>query len=128
VEFGSFVEPEGLFLITRFGPRLSFDCSYNWHRVSENDRTLPPPTEETSPELPALLTILLIEATSGVVLAIRTVTFSPEFTRALHRAIGDQVGAPYEKASHERWADETTRRLSTDQLWERCTTRCRGGD
>jgi hypothetical protein len=127
VEFGFFAEPEGLFLITRFGPRLSFDCSYNWHRVAEGDRSLPPPSEETSPELRALLTIILVEATTGVVLALRGVTFSPEFTRSLHRAIGDQVGAPYDRAEHQRWAEGMTARLSTEQLWTRCTMRCQGG-
>jgi hypothetical protein len=127
VEFGFFAEPEGLFLITRFGTRLPFDCSYNWHRLSADDRTLPPPSEETSPELRAILTIILVEATNGVVLALRAVTFSPEFTRALHRAIADQVGAPYDRAEHQRWADGMTARLSTDQLWSRCTMRCQGG-
>jgi hypothetical protein len=128
VEFGFFAEPEGLFLITRFGSQLSFDCSYDWHRLSADERTLPPPSEETSPELRALCTIILVGATSGVVLALRAVTFSPEFTRALHRAIADQVGAPYEKATHERRADGMTARLSTEKLWAKCTTRCRGGD
>jgi hypothetical protein len=126
VEFGFFAEPEGLFLITRFGTRLSFDCSYNWHRVSADDRTLPPPSEETSPELRALITSILIEATNGLVLALRGVTFSPEFTRALHRAIADQVGAPYDRAAHERWAAGMNRRLSTHQLWARCTMQCQG--
>jgi hypothetical protein len=74
-----------------------------------------------------LLTVILVDAAGGIVLALRSVTFSPEFTRALHRAIADLVGAPYDRAAHERWTDETTRRLSTDQLWERCTTRCQGG-
>ena len=128
VQFGFFAEPEGLFLIARFGTRLSFDCSYNWHRLSADDRTLPPPSEETSPKLWAILTIILVEATSGIVLALRGVTFSPEFTGAIHRAIADQVGAPYDRTAHERWANETTRRLSTHQLWGRCTMRCRGGD
>ena len=129
VEFGFFAEPLGLFLLTRFGTALSFDCSYHWQRMAEvtGDRTLPPASLETSPALRALVAIILVEATSGVVLVLRAVTFSPEFTRAIHRAIADQVGAPYDRAAHERWADETTRRLSTDQLWERCTTRCQGG-
>jgi len=127
VEFGFFAEPEGLFLIARLGPTLCFHCSYNWHRVSAAGRTLPPPTEETSPALRAPVTIILVEATTGIVLALRTVTFSPEFTRALHRAIAAQVGAPYDRAAHERWADETTARNSTEQLWARCTMRCQGG-
>jgi hypothetical protein len=128
VEFGFFAKPPGLFLITRFGSQLSVHCSYNWHRVSPDERTLPPPSEETSPELRALITIILVEAPTGVVLALRGVTFSPEFTRALHRAIGDQVGTPYDRAAHEHWADRMTARLSTEQLWAKCTTRCQGGE
>jgi hypothetical protein len=129
VEFGFFAESMGLSLITRFGSRLSFDCSYHWQRAAEatGDRTLPPAWEETSPELRALLAIILIEATSGVVLALRSVTFSPEFTRAIDRAIADQAAGPYDPAGHREWVDGKTGRYSTDQLWERCTTRCQGG-
>ena len=129
VQFGFFAEPEGLFLITRFGTRMSFDCSYHWQRMAETtgDRTMPPASEETSPALRALLAIILIEATSGVVLALRTVTFSPEFTRAIDRAIADQAAGPYDPAGHREWADGMTARLSTDQRWERCTMRCPGG-
>jgi hypothetical protein len=127
VEFGFFAEPEGLFLITRFGSKLSFDCSYNWHRVAPEERTEPPAWEETSPAARALLTIILVDASTGIVLALRTITFSPEFTRSLHRTIADQVGAPYDPAGHQRWADGMVAQHSTAQLWEMCTTRCQGG-
>ena len=112
VQFGFFAEPEGLFLIARFGTRLSFDCSYNWHRLSADDRTLPPPSEETSPKLRAILTIILVEATSGVVLALRGVTFSPEFTRAIHRAIAVQAAGASVRAGHQRWAEALTARYT----------------
>ena len=128
VEFGFFADPMGLFLITRFGSQLSFDCSYNWHRVAMEERTLPSPTEETSPALRAPCTIILVDAADGIVLALRSVTFSPEFTRALHRAIADQIIAPYNGAAHRRWADSMTGQYSTDQLWRWCTMRCQGGD
>jgi hypothetical protein len=127
VEFGFFAEPLGLFLIARFGPTLSFVCSYNWHRVTAAGRTLPPPTEETSPTVRALVSIILVEATTGIVLALWTVTFSPEFTRALHRAIAEQAAAPYDRAAHEKWADGMTAQNSTTQLWSRCAMRCQGG-
>jgi hypothetical protein len=127
VEFGMFVEPEGLFLVTRFGRSLSFDTSYQWHRVEPADRVLPPPTEETSPALRALLAIILVDAATGLVRVLRTVTYSPEFTWAIHRAIADQAAAPFDAGVHERWADGMLR-YSTAQLWDRCTTRCRGGD
>jgi hypothetical protein len=77
--------------------------------------------------LRAPVTIILVEATTGLVLVLRTVTFSPEFTRALHRAIAAQVGAPYDRATHEKWADDMVAQHTTEQLWARCTMRCQGG-
>jgi hypothetical protein len=95
--------------------------------VAPEERTMPPPTEETSPALRALVTIILVEATTGLVLALRTVTFSPEFTRAIHRAIADQVDSSYDRVAHENWADGMTAQNSTTQLWTRCFFRCQGG-
>jgi hypothetical protein len=128
VEFGLLADRPGLFLIVRFGQSLSFDCFYSWHRVvaATGEKTLPLPSEETSPALRALLSIVLVEATTGIVLALRAVTFSPEFTRSLHRAIADQAAAPYDPAEHNRWV-ASMMRLSTEQLWERCSVRCQGG-
>ena len=34
VEFGLLVEPPSVFLIVRFGPTLSSDCSYSWHMIN----------------------------------------------------------------------------------------------
>jgi hypothetical protein len=129
VELGAFAQPAGLVLVARFGPTLSFDCSYHWHRMAEvtGDRTLPPPAEETSPTLRALLSVILVEATTGVVLALRAVTFAPEFTRAIHRAIAEQAAGAYDRVEHQRWAEALTARYTTHQLWARCAMRCRGG-
>ena len=38
--------------------------------------------------------LILVEATKGDLLGLRGVTFSPEFTRAIHKAIADQVRRP----------------------------------
>jgi hypothetical protein len=129
VEFGSFAEPAGLVLVARFGPSLSFDCSYHWHRMAEatGDRSLPPAAEETSPDLRALLSVILVEATTGTVLVLRAVTFSPEFTRSLHKAIADQAGGAYDRAGHRRWVEALTARYTTHQLWARCSIRCGAG-
>jgi hypothetical protein len=128
IEFGLFAEAEGLFLITRFGPRLAFDCSYSWHHVSREERQLPPASDEVPPASRALIVIMLVEATTGSVRALRTVSFSPEFTRALHHAISEQAAAPFDAAAHLRWADGITRQFTTNQLWERCKHRCHGGN
>jgi hypothetical protein len=129
VEFGLLVEPLGLFLIARFSGGLSFDGSYLWHRMVEvtGERALPLLPGEMSPATRALLMVIMIEASNGLVLALRTLTFSPEFSRELNGAIHDQASSPYDRLEHQRWADGMTGRYSTDELWSRCTIRCRGG-
>ena len=132
VDFGLMAELPEMFVVSRFrGPDgrvvCSFDCSYSWHRVSPDERTDPPVWEDTSPQLRALASIILVEATNGVILALRTCSYSPEFTRSFHRAIHDQAALPYDQAEHERAVADIVRRLNTDQIWERCAIRCQGG-
>src|SRR5262249_25139546 len=129
VEFGMFTDPLGLLLVTRFGAVMSFDCSYSWHRMVKviGDRSLPPAYKKTSPELRALCTIILVDARTCLVLALRAVTFDPPFTRAIHRAITDQASAADTPGLHGDWA-QSMMRFTTDQLWDRCTIRCRGGE
>jgi hypothetical protein len=126
VEFGLFAEPEGLLVVTGFGRILAFDTPYQWHRVEPAER-VPPPHEDTSPALRAPVHLILVDALTGIVRALRVVRYSPEFTRALHRAIAEQAAAPIDAAAHERWADGMLR-YTRQQLWERTTIRCRGGD
>jgi hypothetical protein len=134
VEFGLWIDLPELWVISRFhSPAdyrvvMSFDCSYQWHRVNEADRAAPPAWEEASPELRALVTIILIEARNGIIKALRTVSYSPEFTRAFHKAIADQIAMPYVKAEHERAVEAITRQFTTDLLWAKCQHRCEGGD
>ena len=133
VEFGLMVDLPELFVVTRFrGPDdrvvMSFDCSYQWHMLAPEQRTTPPAREETSFELLAIVTIFLVEATDGVILALRTMTYSPEFTRALHRAIADQAGLPFDRAEYVRAVYDITKQFNTEELWDRCTVRCTGGE
>jgi hypothetical protein len=129
VEFGFFAEPQGLFLITRFGRALTFDCSFHAQRLTAvtGEQAQPHPMEEVSPKLRAAMHILLIDADSGIILALRRCTFSPEFTRSLHRAIADQVVAEYNRVEHDRWANSIIAWFNTHELWQRCTVWCVGG-
>jgi hypothetical protein len=128
VEFGLLAEPSGLglFLVTRCKTAW-FDCSYSWHRVAPEERTVPPLPEETSPELRAWLHIILVEATTGIIIALRVVMFSPEFTRALHYAIARQAAEPDRPDLHAAWSNKMTQ-FSTYQLWEQCSIRCQGNN
>ena len=134
IGFGLLLEPPDIFVISRFHAPgaarvvMSFDCSYQWHRLDPAERTAPPAWEETSPALRATCTVLLIEATDGILKAVRAVLFSAEFTRAFHRAIHDQVATPYDPAAHDRAVAAIVRRHDTTQLWDRCQYHCSGGD
>ena len=75
----------------------------------------------------SLVTIILIESRNGIIRALRAVNYSPEFTRAFHKAIAEQITLPYRKAEHERKTDLIQRQFTTDQLWAKCQHRCEGG-
>ena len=55
--------------------------------------------------------------------AIRTSSFSLEFTRSLHGAIDEQARLGCDPA-HEVAVEAMVRQYSTDQLWHRCQVRC----
>jgi hypothetical protein len=74
-----------------------------------------------------MVTIILVDASTGLVRALRGVSYSPEFTRAIHGAIAVQAASPFDSAAHERWAAGLLRH-TTDRLWDRTAIRCRGGD
>jgi hypothetical protein len=135
IEFGLLVDLPELYVISRFfDPRhpdkmvMSFDCSYSIHRVAAEERTPPPASEEISPALRALVAVVLIEATTGVVLALRAMSYSPEFTRAFHRAIADQLALPYDRTRQERETAAKVAALDTYHLWDLCKVYCTGGD
>jgi hypothetical protein len=134
VRFGLLVDRPELYLISRFfHPRdktrqvMSFDCSYSIHRVAPDERQPPPAWEEVNPALRPLLSIILVEATNGLILALRAVTFEPEFGRVLHRAIAEQLALPFDPAAHARRTAEMVRTHDTAALWRLCSIRCTGG-
>ena len=89
-EFGLYCENGVIFLLYRFGEMLPWsDSAFSWWNVAEEDRRIPAP--ESNPAERILLKIILVEATTGIVKAIRVTTFSPEFTKRLHRAIRGQA-------------------------------------
>lgn len=89
-EFGLYCENGIVFLLYRFGEILPWsDSAFSWWNVAEEDRRIPAPQE--NPAERVLLKIILVEAATGIVKAIRVTTFSPEFTEKLHDAIRQQA-------------------------------------
>ena len=96
-EFGLYCENSIVFLLYRFGETLPWsDSAFSWWNVAEEDRRLPAPQENPAERI--LLKIILVEAATGIVKAIRVTTFSPVFTEKLHDAIREQAeGEPFSR-------------------------------
>jgi hypothetical protein len=108
----------------RFGAALPWsDCGYNWHRVPEEERTLPP---EPEPEERALLRVILIDANTGIVKALRLMTFSHTFTKRLHQAIREQAARPL-PTNYTEHARMLFINYSTKELRRRALASCTGG-
>ncbi|MBA4184972.1 MAG: hypothetical protein H0X49_13340 [Acidobacteria bacterium] len=89
-KFGLYCENSILFLLYRFGDALPWsDSAFSWWNVAEEDRRIPSPPE--NPATRILLKIILVEAATGIVKAIRVTTLSPVFTEKLHDAIREQA-------------------------------------
>ncbi len=89
-EFGLYCENSIIFLLYRFGDALPWsDSAFSWWNVAEEDRRIPVPQENPAERI--LLKIILVEAATGIVKAIRVTTLSPAFTEKLHDAIRCQA-------------------------------------
>jgi hypothetical protein len=89
-EFGLYCENGIVFLLYRFGAHLPWsDSAFSWWNVAEEDRQIPAPPQNAAERI--LLKIILVEAATGIVKAIRVTTFSPAFTEKLHDAIRRQA-------------------------------------
>lgn len=129
-EFALFAEADLLLLLYRFGrPGRGIpwsDAPYSWH-MAGSERALPPPTGLAEPH--ALLTVMLVDAGTGIIRALRVVTLPPALTTALHLAIRDQAARPWPggDAYDAALADLYRRYPTTESLLRVSRARARGG-
>lgn len=114
-----------LFFLYRFGTEIPWsDASYTWHKVPPEWQVRPP---ALTGEQRILLTIALVEASTGIVEAIRVVTMSPTMSRALHLAINRQADAPF-PADYDEQVRRVYAATTSNQLRRRAIASCTGGD
>lgn len=127
-EFGLYCENGIIFLLYRFGETLPWsDSAFSWWNVAEEDRRIPAPPANSAERI--LLKIILVEATTGVVKAIRVTTFSPEFTIRLHRAIrGQAAGEEFSREEFVNRSLEIYNKYSSADLAAKAFGKTKGGD
>jgi hypothetical protein len=115
-EFAFVAEGPVIFFLYRFRPWVPWgDAAYSWHLLPKHEQTLPRP-EAHGAETRALLTVLLIDAKTGIVKAKRAVTLSPSFTQALHAAIREQAASEWwGAAAYNGVVEEAYRRYPTSE-------------
>lgn len=77
------------------------DCSFSIHRVPEEERQTPP----AKGPYYTPLTAFLVNADTGILEAIRTVSLSPVFGNRLHAMIQRQLDTPYDPDAEQRGVD-----------------------
>lgn len=128
VQFALLTEGDLIVLCIRFGSMPWSDAVYSIHLVPPDEAGLPDPGDEGG-EKRALLTVIGVDRGSRNVLALRAVTFSAEFTAALHEAIRAQASRPFPgDAEYSRQIADLYRRYprSADMVRD-ARARCTGG-
>ncbi|MFC1836707.1 hypothetical protein ACFL2Q_18610 [Thermodesulfobacteriota bacterium] len=123
-EFGLFVHDSVIFLLFRFGMIPLNDAPYSWWLVSEESRAVP----EVRDDLHALLKVVLVDVSSGLVSALRVLTFSAELTKRLHQEIPQQTTQPWNPERHNEGIEHVHNKFNTLNLVGRSLVMCRGGE
>jgi hypothetical protein len=122
--FGLFLHDPVIFLLHQFGEMPWNDAPYSWWLVSREHRRIPELTEGEH----AFLRVALVDTTTGIVAALRALTFSVEFTRRLHEEILRQSESPWSSCRHDAVIESVYSRFTTQDLIERSIIFCNGGD
>ncbi len=97
---------------------------FSIHLVPDNMRTVPQLPSDTAHE--EQLRIHLVDASTGILRAARTVSFSNDFSVALCSAIIDQGGRPLPADYNERLQRIDSVYPDTESLMNQCKVRCTG--
>lgn len=117
-----------LFLLFQFSPGIPWsDAPYEYWVNPPENRTVPIAPEEMSEQTRALLNVFLVDARTGILLAIRAISLPLDVTRALHGVIRRQVQRGALPDYDARLA-RVMGRHTTDDLLRLAVARGRGGE
>ena len=113
-EFALVDLPSVLFFLYRVGERIGWsNAPYNVHLEPAEQRVEIP---SLAPEQRLPLTLLLIDAATGIVQVNRSLTLSHEFGVTLHDALHAQLAAPFDRTTYHQACTAAYNRFPTTQL------------
>lgn len=127
-KFALYVYQDIIFFCFRFGHLPWSDSGSSIHLVPQDERISPPDPDKVEERF--LLHVFLVDADTGILKAIRVVSFSPQFTRALHAALWRQLSNPFpEMSEYERQAKRIYNNYTSKEIAEKLSfVRCEGGE
>jgi hypothetical protein len=124
--FGLLVHGTAIFFLYSFGGGPWSDAPFSIHLVPAAERKLPDVLRSDATR--AVLQVILVDASTGIVRALRLVSLSPEFTLELHSAIVAQAAQPADPAAHDRAIEAAYRRFpDTKAMVAAARATCVGG-
>ncbi|MEW6649316.1 MAG: hypothetical protein AB1453_03900 [Chloroflexota bacterium] len=115
-EFALYVERRLIVMLYRFGEAIPWsDAPYSIHLVPVEERTVP---EISWGSERALLHIVLVDASSGIIRALRVLSMTEDFTRDLHQSICNQADEPFTRADYNGALESLYARFSSKMLVE----------
>ena len=124
VQFGLYIHKPVIFLLHQFGYMPWNDAPYSVRLVSQEYRRVP----ELADGEHAFLRVVLIDTATGIVAALRALTFSSEFTRKLHGEIRRQSEGPWSPGRHDEIIQSVYSRFTANDLVQRAQILCKGGE
>lgn len=83
---------------------------------------------EPRSDIHALLRVVLLDSNTGIVKALRVLTFSAEFTHRFHQEVIYQSQMPWSQGRHDEVIQSVYRRYSPEEMALLSVIRCRGGE
>jgi hypothetical protein len=115
-EFALYVDGMLIVLLFRFGKTgLWSDAPYSIHLVPSEIRTIPQSMETWS----NALQIVLVDASTGIIKALRLISMPDDFAEALNSAIVKQSTIQFTRARYNGALEDLFRRFSSEELAER---------
>lgn len=94
---GVYIDGPIIFFLFQFGTGKWNDAPYSWHTVPAGIRVYPEEVQEIGK-----LTVILVEATDGLVKVVREIALSSEFAAKLNAAISLQANCAFNGLSYAK--------------------------
>jgi hypothetical protein len=110
VELGLFIRENVIFFLSKFGSMSWMDSPYSIHLSK------PFEFEDLTPDIGYSLNVILTDASTGIIKAMRLIGMPNVFSHKLQEAIDKQKALPFESASYNQLINKIYKKYNTDAM------------